>query len=293
MRWIRVRALAAVRCDHHPHRNRRAIDQRLQRAQIVGNAFRQHRHDAVRKINRIAALERFAIERRARAHVMGDVGDRDRDDMAAAIVRIGVRLGIDRVVVILGVGRVDGDQRDLAPVLAAARQVGGFRGLGFGDHLARKHMRNVVRMNRDQADGLLALQRSETFLDACRSEARSGLPSQHRRRPVRHPPRPAWRCGAIASSRPSAFLSTGISRPPPPGKAAEDPDHALLGAVENLDDAPGIGDRAFAFGELLDAQQRAVADAGGFARLELARRQQRGCAAPRHGPLHPTRSAPR
>ena len=85
-----VRALAAVGADHHAHRQRRAVFVRAQRAQIVGDALRQHRHDAVGKIDRIAALERGAIERRARPHIMRDVGDGDADDMAAAIARVGI-----------------------------------------------------------------------------------------------------------------------------------------------------------------------------------------------------------
>ena len=60
---------------------------------------------------------------------MGDVGDGDGDDEAAAVVGGGVGLGMHRVVVILGVGRIDGDQRQFAPVLAVGqrRGLGGFR----------------------------------------------------------------------------------------------------------------------------------------------------------------------
>ena len=53
---------------------------------------------------------------------MRDVGDGDRDDMAAGIVRIGVGPGVDRVVVILGIDRIDGDERQLPPVLAAGER---------------------------------------------------------------------------------------------------------------------------------------------------------------------------
>ncbi len=75
---------------------------------------------------------------------------------------------------------------------------------------------------------------------------------------------------AMFNSRPACFLSTGISRPPPPGRAAEDSEHAGPGVVDHLDDAAAIG-RAFALVRLLDAQQRAVADAGRRARLRAAR----------------------
>ncbi|MEA2994756.1 MAG: ribonuclease, partial [Alphaproteobacteria bacterium] len=42
-----VLALAAVGADHHAHRDRRAVDAGFERAQVVGDALRQHRHDAI------------------------------------------------------------------------------------------------------------------------------------------------------------------------------------------------------------------------------------------------------
>ena len=116
-----VAALAAVGADHHAHRERGAVLVRPQRAEIVGDALGQHRHDAVGEIDRVAAHQRLAVERGAGRHVMRDVGDRDVDDEAAGIVRVGVGLGVHRVVVVLGVDRIDGDQRHVAPVLAALR----------------------------------------------------------------------------------------------------------------------------------------------------------------------------
>ena len=80
-----VRALAAVGADHHADRQRRPIFERTQRAQIVGDALRQHRHDAVGEVDRVAARQRFAVERRSRPHIMRYVGDRHRDDMTARL----------------------------------------------------------------------------------------------------------------------------------------------------------------------------------------------------------------
>ena len=119
-----VLALAAVGADHHAHRDRGAVLARLERAQIVGDALRQHRHDAVGEVDGVAAQQRLAVERRARRDVMGDVGDGDVDDEAAGILGVGVGPRKDRVVVVLGVDRIDGDERHLAPVLAAV-EVGG------------------------------------------------------------------------------------------------------------------------------------------------------------------------
>lgn len=59
---------------------------------------------------------------------MGDVGDRNRDHEAARILRIAVCFRMDRVVVVAGVFRIDGDKRELAQVIPAAEGRGG----GFG-----------------------------------------------------------------------------------------------------------------------------------------------------------------
>ena len=63
---------------------------------------------------------------------MGDVGDGDADDMAAGVARVRIGHGVHGVVVVLGVGRIDGDERHIAPILAALvrRRPGSFR---FGD----------------------------------------------------------------------------------------------------------------------------------------------------------------
>src|SRR5215471_3740229 len=60
-----VRAFAAVGADHHADRKRRPVFERPQRTEIVRDALRQHRHDAVWEVDRIAAFERGTIERGA------------------------------------------------------------------------------------------------------------------------------------------------------------------------------------------------------------------------------------
>ena len=61
-----VRALAPVGAEDHTHRERRAVLERTQRAEVVRDALGQHRHDPVGEIDRVAALERLAVERRYR-----------------------------------------------------------------------------------------------------------------------------------------------------------------------------------------------------------------------------------
>ena len=148
----RVRFLAPVGGNDHAHRERGAILVRAQRAEIVGDALGQHRHDAVGEIDRVAAVKRFAVERGAWPHVMRDVGDGDREDEPARIVGIGVDRGVDRVVMVLGVGRVDGHERKLAPVFTAVFERCGLCGIGFGLNGDGERVRNAVGVDRDQAD---------------------------------------------------------------------------------------------------------------------------------------------
>jgi hypothetical protein len=72
----------------------------------------------------------------------------DGDDQAEAVA---VRLAIHRVVEILGVLAVDGDQRQCAQVDAAG-DVGGCTcsgtAVGFGEHFGREFVRDVVAVDR-------------------------------------------------------------------------------------------------------------------------------------------------
>ena len=59
---------------------------------------------------------------------MGDVGDGDEHDPAAGVLRVGVGLGVDGVVMVARISRIDGDQRHVAQIRAALR-VGGWQRL--------------------------------------------------------------------------------------------------------------------------------------------------------------------
>ena len=158
----RVRSLAAVGADHHPNCQCRAVFMRAQRAEVIRYPLRQHRHDTVGKVDRIAARERFAVESRARPHVVGDVGNSHVDDKSATIVRCRVGLGLHRIVVILGIRRVDRDERNAPPVLATG-ECRRCSGIGLLLCLTSEDRRDAVRVNGDEADGALALERSQSF----------------------------------------------------------------------------------------------------------------------------------
>ena len=120
-------------------------------------------------------------------------------------------------------------------------------------------------MDRDEADRALALERAEPLLHPRGRQAEAALARELDRDQVAVLRASAVAPGGMSSSRPSCFLSTGTSRPPPFGSARKMPSWRCLRAVEHLDDAAGVADRFAFLAALLGAQQRAVADAGDFA----------------------------
>ena len=141
----------------------RSTSPSLQRAEVVGDTLGQHRHDAVREIDRIAALERFAVEGGAGT---GHTRIRQRwrrrrsprlDCRARGRVRHRRRL-----VMVLGVGRIDGDQRH-----ARANPCGGSCPTGLGicrPHAVRcggEDIGNAVGMDGDHRDRLFGGHRTD------------------------------------------------------------------------------------------------------------------------------------
>ncbi len=260
-----VRAFAAGGVDHHAHRERRAIFVRPQRAQIVGDALRQHRHDAVGEIDRIAAFDRGAVERRAGPHIMRDVGDRDGHHMAARVARVGVGQGVDGVVMVLGVGRVDGDERGVAPVFVRAEHARA-RGVGFRQHGGAETMRNAVGVDRDQAHRLFARERAEPLDHLAGRQPEPALARDLDGDEVAVLCA-AGRVGRDADFPAELFLVDRHQTDAAVRHAAKNAERAVLGAVDQLDDAAA---RAV-FVRALDADERAVADAGDFAGLGATR----------------------
>ena len=179
---------------------------------------------------------------------------------------------MDRVVVVLGIGRIDGDERQLAPILPAGEpgRDGGFRLLQHG---RREDVRNAVGVDGDQADRALTLERAQLFLDARAGETKAAPAFGNFDRDqiavlgvkagIRRNGKLAAKLLLVDRRKPSA---TTRQRP-------EDAKHALLRAVDDLDDAPGVPDGVAVVACGLDAQQRPVADAAGLARPGAARRR--------------------
>ena len=117
-----VRAFAAVGADDHPHGERRrdprgpAASTGRSRCAPAASARRGRGNKPSCRV------QGFAVERGARLHVMGDIGDGDIDDEAAGFVRRGISLGMHRIVVIFGVRRIDGDEGHAAASLRGREQ---------------------------------------------------------------------------------------------------------------------------------------------------------------------------
>ena len=169
--------------------------------------------------------------------------------------------GMDRVVVILGVGRIDGDERQCAPVLARGAEPNGPRRFRFLQRGGRKDMRDMMRRQRDQTHRALGLDRADGLddprvrgPDASLAQRLDGdeiaVPrlAGHRRRHEIFARRPAL----LDRQRPARAV----------GRGAIDGEGARLELVENLDHPAGIGGRGLAGGGVeLDPHQHARAEA--------------------------------
>ena len=117
-----VPELAPAPVDPQVHREAGAVLARAQRAQAVGQRLRQHRQHPVGEVDRVGAPPGFQVQRIAGAHVVGDVRDRHDQMPAAGIGRVGIGLGVHRIVEVARVRAVDRDQRQRAQVDALAQR---------------------------------------------------------------------------------------------------------------------------------------------------------------------------
>ena len=160
---------ASFRINAEMAGHRRAILPLLETAHIGAEHFGQHRDDPVGKIDRIAALAGFAVQRAARAHVVADI--RDGDD--GAVAALAVRFGPDRVIVVARIGRIDREDRDAAQIFAfvlVKRQLGCT--LRLLQRLGRKDMRNAMLGNGDQTE-IARCERIAVDLDNLERRARA------------------------------------------------------------------------------------------------------------------------
>ncbi|VVN41044.1 hypothetical protein PS645_05408 [Pseudomonas fluorescens] len=140
--------------DGHLTDHGQAIDVRIQRAQTVGQLFRQHRDHALGEVNRVAANLGFVIQGRADFHVAGDVGNRYVQLPAAGEQAQLARSGftVNGIIEVARVFTIDGDERQMAQVDALLFVfLFDFRlELGsFFQHRFRPDVRDIVRAKSD------------------------------------------------------------------------------------------------------------------------------------------------
>ena len=119
------------------------VDVGIEAANAVTETFRQHRDDAIRQVDTVAALVGFAIERAAGRHVRSHVRDVHAESPAAA----GNSFDVDCVVEVPRVIRIDRDDEFVPKILTAFEHLlrHGFRNLVcFFDHGLRKFRRQMV-----------------------------------------------------------------------------------------------------------------------------------------------------
>ena len=290
--------LVAVLADAHPAGERGPVLALPQRAEVVGNALGQHGHDAVGEIDRIAAIQRLAVERGCRAaHKRLTSAMATVTTKPSGLSRGVVRLGENRVVMVLGVGRVDGDERDASASPRARKPSASMRA-----GLAASEASMVSGRNRSGIEWVLMAMRLiafSLFIEPSRSRTlATGRPSA--------PARKGFDADEIAVAGLAAiglgdaeFLVAHLLVHRHDAAAAgarvfaEHAEDALGGARQQLDHAAGIG-RAAGLAQRRDAHQRAVADARrrrpADARLCSARKSR--CAAAARAP-RPIRRARR
>ena len=153
------------------------------------------------------------------------------------MLRVGI--GMDGVVMVASVGRVDRDERQVAasPRGAPCRRGGGVRGI---EHGGREDMRDAVLFKRDQADGLFARDVAEPLDDAAggQAEATAFRHSTETSSPSRAP--------LAASGETTSSWSrrlTGTMRASP-SRSAEDAEGRARRTLQELDHARRIARRS-------------------------------------------------
>ena len=133
-------------------------------------------------------------------------------------------------------------------------------------------MRNAVGINCDQAHRPLARERAEPLHHPCRGQSNAparGCTLDGDEVAVLRVSRCAGRDRQLASK---LFLVDRREASTTIGQRTEDTERALPCAIDDLDDAAAVMNGVAIRASFFDAQQGAVADAGGFTRARLARR---------------------
>ena len=180
-------------------------------------------------------------------------------------------LRVNRVVMVLGVGGVDGDERHFAPILAPFH-AGGLRAFGLRNRLLAKHMRHVVHVQSDQRDRLLVVDRPQPLSDFCACAKAPGAQHVHRHKIA--VARVCFLARRDDEFAVEAFLVDGQQAPAALRESAKHAHDLRARALDQLDDPPAIFGRAFlSVFVAINAKKCAVANSGNrLSGLWLARR---------------------
>ena len=159
-----VATLMSAGIDDKFDRETGAVDRRLQRAKIVRQRLRQHRHDPVGEIDRVAAAQGFTVEGAARSDIPGDIGDRDNQAPTSGIGRVPIGFGPHRIIEIARVAAVDRDQRQRAQI-GPARGTDRCGRFGLRNRRFRELIGNAKGGDRQPADHAGVVRRSEPIDD--------------------------------------------------------------------------------------------------------------------------------
>ena len=107
---------------------------------------------------------------------MRHIGNRHPQDIAARIAWVFIGMGMDGVIPVAGIHRVDGHQRQMAQVFAVAQRRG-FGAVGLGDHRIGELVGDAVLMDGNQADGARPGGIAQPFDDPRRGQAHAFGPS--------------------------------------------------------------------------------------------------------------------
>ena len=147
----------------------------VEAAQAGGELGRKHVHGALGKVDRGAALVRFAIERAALLHVMRDIGNVN----AEPVVTVRQPADGDGIVEVAGVLAVNRHGGQIAEVGAPAEIALGDRPAqpdGFGDGVPRMRVGNAVLADDDFGVDAGCIDVAEHLGDAPDGSARGGRP---------------------------------------------------------------------------------------------------------------------
>ena len=137
-----------------------AIFARAQAAPAIGKRLRQHGHDAIGEIDRIAPRPGFAVQMAIRADIMRHIGNGDRHFPAGAI-----GFGMDGIIEIACVIAINRHQRQVAQINPPAC-CHALRRFGLADRLGRKNIRDAMGMDADQRDRTRFAHNAQAFHNA-------------------------------------------------------------------------------------------------------------------------------